>query len=113
MIRAVIYRNEKHQICGFKLSGHAGFAEEGQDIVCAAVTVLVLNTVNAIERFTKTKFECELDEKRGGFLYLRICDDDKSSEGHDVQLLLQTMVLGLEDITNEYSEYINLNNEEV
>ena len=26
--------------------------EEGQDIVCAAVSVLVINTVNAIEQFT-------------------------------------------------------------
>ena len=27
--------------------GHAGYAEEGQDIVCAAVSALVINTVNS------------------------------------------------------------------
>ena len=28
----------------FVSKGHAGYAEEGQDIVCAAVSVLVINT---------------------------------------------------------------------
>ena len=31
----------------FVSKGHAGYAEEGQDIVCAAVSVLVINTVNS------------------------------------------------------------------
>ena len=33
----------------FVSKGHAGYAEEGQDIVCAAVSVLVINTVNSLE----------------------------------------------------------------
>ena len=32
--------------------GHAGYAEEGQDIVCAAVSALIINTVNSLETFT-------------------------------------------------------------
>ena len=32
----------------FVSKGHAGYAEEGQDIVCAAVSVLVINTVNSL-----------------------------------------------------------------
>ena len=51
MIRVTIYKNEKHQCVGFKAHGHAGFSEEGQDIVCAAVSVLTINTLNAIEKF--------------------------------------------------------------
>ena len=32
----------------FVSKGHAGYAEEGYDIVCAAVSVLIINTVNSI-----------------------------------------------------------------
>ena len=30
-------------------NGHAGYAEEGQDIICAAVSALIVNTVNSVE----------------------------------------------------------------
>ena len=51
MIRVTIYKNEKHQCVGFKAHGHAGFSEEGQEIVCAAVSVLKINTMNDFEKF--------------------------------------------------------------
>ena len=42
----------------FVSKGHAGYAEEGQDIVCAAVSVLVINTVNSLETFTDDQSKC-------------------------------------------------------
>ena len=47
MIKAKLYQKE-NKICAFEISGHAGYAPHGEDIVCAAVTILSLNTVNAI-----------------------------------------------------------------
>ena len=38
-------------------NGHAGYAEYGEDIVCAAVSVLTINTINSIEQLTKDKIE--------------------------------------------------------
>ncbi|MEG1870104.1 MAG: ribosomal-processing cysteine protease Prp [Oscillospiraceae bacterium] len=37
---------KSRKLCGFKLSGHAGYANAGNDIVCAAVTSAVQLTVN-------------------------------------------------------------------
>lgn len=34
------------------VSGHAGYAEKGHDIVCAAVSILIYNLQNSIERLT-------------------------------------------------------------
>ncbi len=34
------------------VSGHAGYAEKGHDIVCAAVLILIYNLQNSIERLT-------------------------------------------------------------
>ena len=65
MIRVTIYKDEKHQCVGFKAHGHAGFSEEGQDIVCAAVSVLTINTLNAIEKFADDRTSLVSDESKG------------------------------------------------
>ena len=54
MIHVTVYREfSKIEYIGFQTSGHAGYAPEGQDIVCAAASVLTINTINAIEQFTE------------------------------------------------------------
>ena len=51
MIRAVFER-KNGRLCGFRMSGHAGYADAGQDIVCAAVTSAVqYATIMITEQF--------------------------------------------------------------
>ena len=50
MIRVTIYQNSEQRISGFAMQGHAGYAESGSDIVCAAASVLAQNAVNSIEQ---------------------------------------------------------------
>ena len=48
---AVVFRMEDDRITGFEAKGHSGYAEAGEDIVCAAVTSavrLVEATVNDV-----------------------------------------------------------------
>ena len=47
MIRATFDRD----FSGFSLSGHAGYAEAGEDIVCAAVSAMTNFVVNGAEAF--------------------------------------------------------------
>ena len=49
MTKITIYRNENREVERFSCSGHAGYAASGGDIVCASISVLVINTINAIE----------------------------------------------------------------
>ena len=58
MITVTIYK-KSNQYLGFDINGHAGYAEEGSDIICAAVSVLSLNTLNSIEAFTEDEFSGE------------------------------------------------------
>lgn len=110
MITTIIYIKDE-KICGFQISGHAGFAEAGEDIVCASVTTLAFNTVNAIEAFTEIPFQTEVDEENLGFLKFVIPLEGMAD--HDTQLLLQTMVLGFKEIEKEYNEYLTLIHKEV
>ncbi|HIZ66136.1 MAG TPA: ribosomal-processing cysteine protease Prp [Candidatus Blautia pullicola] len=108
MIKVTIYQDEQQRISGFALEGHAGYASQGQDIVCAAVSALAQNTVNSIERFTADDFTAEVDEENGG-LYVNI----QPNYSKETKLLLDSLILGLQGIEEEYMEYIDVIFEEV
>lgn len=104
MIQISVYQDKSRVYTGFEVLGHAGFAEYGEDIVCAAVSILVLNTINSIETFTSDPFDVSLDEERGhiDFRFQNNISDDSV-------LLLNSLVLGLQGIEEEYgNEYIKL-----
>lgn len=46
---------------GFSVSGHAGYENAGKDIICASVSALVINTVNAVDALTENVCACEQD----------------------------------------------------
>ena len=55
MTRCVLYTAESGQVTSFLCAGHAAYADEGQDIVCAAVSALTETCVNALERVAHVK----------------------------------------------------------
>ena len=107
MTKVTIYKNEKNECVGFRAFGHAGYAEEGEDIVCAGISVLTINTINSIEALTDAKFTVDSDENDGSMNF-KIQKSTKEST-----LLLEAMILGLEMMADNYSEYIDLKFREV
>ena len=109
MTKVTIYKNVKNECVGFKALGHAGYAEEGEDIVCAAISILMINTMNAIGTYTDVDTSLEMDEEIG-FIEFRVKEPTK-----ETSLLLDTMVLGLKTMADDenYAEYIDLKFEEV
>lgn len=89
--------------------GHAGFAQAGADIVCAAVSILVLNTVNSIEKFGGQKFLCSVEEEKG-----TVCLEMTEDPTKETKLLLDSMLLGLNGIREQYGkQYVKLEFKEV
>ncbi|MCI8490908.1 MAG: ribosomal-processing cysteine protease Prp [Lachnospiraceae bacterium] len=105
MILVTVYRNQNEQYTGFDCMGHAGFAEAGEDIVCAGVSALVINTINSISCFTGEKFHVDSKEETG-----EISFRFQQTAEHDGELLMNALVLGLQGIQNNYGAgYITLN----
>ncbi len=67
MIHVTIYQNKKGEYTGFSATGHAGYAKAGEDIVCAAASVLMINTVNALEIYAGASTYLFLEKKQKGF----------------------------------------------
>ena len=99
MILVERIKNEHGENIGFRVSGHAGFARRGRDIVCAAVSAIVLTTMNSIEKFTEDKFSCAQDEKSGLIEFILVSDVSKEST-----LLLNSLFLGLKGIEHDYGK---------
>ena len=49
------------RFCGFKISGHSEYSEEGSDIVCAGVSAMTSLAVTCLEN-SGTKFTFATDE---------------------------------------------------
>ena len=106
MITITIYKHQD-QYRGFISRGHAGYAEAGYDIICAAVSVLTVNTINSIEQFTDDTIAVRSDD---GYVEL-ILEGQVSKE---TTLLLDSMVLGLNDIRETYGKkYLRIVSKEV
>ena len=96
MIQVTLFKDstpEGDVYTGVELLGHAGFAQSGQDIVCAAVSALILNMANSVETFTGDGYEGEMDERSGGFKFHFTSEISPES-----QLLMNSLVLGLKNI---------------
>ncbi len=107
MTKVTIYKNELNECVGFKACGHAGFDEEGYDIVCAAVSILTINTINSIDTYTDDAFDVSSDEDEG------VIECAIKNPSKEATLLLNAMILGLQDVAKNYENYIVLKFEEV
>ncbi len=90
MIRVTV-KKRKDSYVSFHSKGHAGYDESGKDIVCAAVSALIITTVNSIESFTEDSIELE---ERSGDVFFQFSDPVSERS----ILLMDALVLGLSQI---------------
>ena len=104
MTKVTFYQNSENQCVGFTSEDHAGYAQEGKDIVCAGISALVINTVNSIEAFTEDPV-----------IVLFWCPAMiKNKPSKESLLLLNSLILGLQRMEDEqYTEFIDIIFEEV
>lgn len=110
MTKVTIHKNRSGDYLGFTCEGHAGYAKRGEDIVCAAISVLVINTINSLEELTKEPMQVETDKEAG-----KICCIFKEHPLRETSLvLMDSMTLGLQQIQSQYgNKHCKLTVEEV
>lgn len=101
MTRVVIFK-KKDRISGFEISGHTGYAEEGSDIVCSAVSSVSQMALLGIKDVLKLNIFFEIND---GFLKLSL---GKNEENESAQVLLKSMEKSLREIQKEYGNYVKL-----
>ena len=85
----------------FTIKGHSGFAEEGADIVCAAVSSAAIMAVNTITEILGEKGEARV---RDGFLQFE-------ARGKAARDIVKGLLLHLEGLSDEYPDYVTVTTE--
>lgn len=96
---------KNHEIIGFHVSGHAGYAEHGSDIICSAVSVLSMSIANGITEVLKIQPEIDIDEDGMLKLSLRKNSEEEISRS---EVLLRTMLINMQDLEKNYTDYIKV-----
>lgn len=82
------------------VSGHAGYAEPGKDIVCAAISTLSQVFVASVEELTAAQIKTA---QTGGYMEIVI---EESTER--AQVLLDSFLLGCRMIADEYPDNVRV-----
>jgi len=99
MIKVKVFSNDNGSISGLEVSGHAGFASYGYDIVCAGVSALVETCVLGLERIAGLS---NIALKKEGYFYLKIPEDLPKEVLDKALIILETTYLGIEDMAKSY-----------
>jgi len=100
MTKVTLFYDAQGRISGFQCKGHAGYAEAGSDIVCAAVSALAITCANALESVAGVTPETQ---EKDGVLTVRLQPQHVT---HDAQVILRTFEQGISDIAASYPKHI-------
>ncbi|MEK7812815.1 MAG: ribosomal-processing cysteine protease Prp [Candidatus Desantisbacteria bacterium] len=107
MITITLVRDDNREIVEFWVTGHAdykskGAVSTGNDIVCAAVSAVVQTAVEGLKKYLPERIYVK---KGKGMLHVEIINGETTKES---SVILETMVLGLKRVEENYSEYVRV-----
>ena len=101
----VVFRMEDDRITGFEARGHSGYAEAGEDIVCAAVTSAVRLTECAVNDILGLEAAVKVREKDAS-ITLKLPGGLGQTNESTCQTLLTAMMVYFTDLREEYPDNI-------
>ncbi len=81
---------------GLTVDGHAGYAETGNDIVCAAVSALAQGLIHSLEALTDDRISYQIRDGHIGIEYENLSEQGK--------LLIDSFFIAVSDIQMTYGE---------
>ncbi len=103
MIEVVVNRNETGLVTAFTVKGHAGYDEEGRDIICAAVSAICYT---AVGYFDTKRFDGNEPcyKERDGLMLFRTPELTKQEDLLQARGVLDAMVIGLKQVEASYGK---------
>ena len=102
MIRATMDWNRLR----FELAGHSGYAEKGEDLICAGASMLTSALAGALEE-AEERGRCKLETKqRDGYGMIR-AEATLSNRG-EIKAYFRMTVKGLQMLQEQYPKHIEI-----
>lgn len=105
MTEVQVRRAPDGTITEIQVKGHTGFAEHGEDIVCAAVSALTQTALIGLEHVARHPHEGKI---RDAYLLCRVKPGGTPDSAAKAQAILETTVLGLRDIAKDYHQFVRV-----
>ena len=98
-------KNDK--IFEVECDGHTNYGEKGEDIVCASLSSIVQTAVLGLLMIVMIELDMKRDDEQG---YLKFTLPEKLDETQEIQAcaILDTMLCGISDLYESFSDYIEL-----
>lgn len=106
MVHVKVRQNGQGRNESVMIKGHADFADPGKDIVCAAVSAVSFGLINSAEKLLSGGFTVRTEEN--GALFCQMPGGADVRQREELQLLLDAMISTLEDIEEEYGDFISM-----
>ena len=97
---------EDGHVVSLDADGHTGYGEAGEDIVCAAVSSIIQTALLGLMQVAgiAVKYDRHDEDGRLRFVLPTLSGKDR----HSADMILDTMLLGLSDLYETYSDFIEL-----
>ena len=105
MINIIVIK-EKQTIKTIEATGHSGYAEVGQDIVCSAVSTLMETLANGLTEVVKANAKIVVDEEIP-HLSVTLTEEDQEKCKY-AQVLMKSTLLGIKGVAQEFSKFIKI-----
>lgn len=103
MLEVTFYRDDRDRFVGLKATGHADFADHGEDIVCAAVSAILQAAALGLAEHAAAAME---SRKAPGLLELHWSDDEAGRES--VRAIVATAELAVAQIAGRFPKHVGL-----
>ena len=100
----VIKKNQT--IKTIEATGHSGYAEHGEDIVCSAISTLMETLANGLTEVVKAKVDVKVDENIP-HLSVTLMEDNQEKCKY-AQVLMNSVLLGIKGVAQEFSKFIKI-----
>lgn len=103
----ITFSSEGSRLTGFEVRGHSGYAPEGEDIVCSAITSAVrlaectINDVLGLEAAVKVK-------EKDASISLKLPASLGQTNESTCQALLTALMVHFVQLAEEYPDYISV-----
>ena len=102
----VRFEKRDNRIVKVLCKGHTGFASNGEDVLCAALSAIIQSTALGILKVLGIKAEYKKNPDKGE---LSLALPDLSQEiSEKAQVLMETMLLSVMDLCEGYPEFIQV-----
>ena len=107
MTTVAFFQSPSYGLIGFEAKDHSGYAEAGEDIVCAAVSALTQATMNGLTSVVKAPVMFDMDDEKA-ILTACLTPECTREQLEKAQILLQTLLEALQAIARQYPRNVRI-----